>query len=86
MASLEYLLCENAVWWLVMTKASRAESTSSHSRRPVALLLPLPEKEKEREREREYNHDTVYSPQIYIMHTQRVLHRDRHTLREEPDS
>jgi hypothetical protein len=47
-----YLLCENAVWWLVMTKASRAESISSHSRRPVALLLPLPERERERERER----------------------------------
>ena len=37
-----------------MTKASRAESTSSHSRRPVALLLPLPEGgEREREKKRE---------------------------------
>ena len=53
LASVKYLLCENAVWWLVITKASRAESISTHSRRPVALLLPLPERERKKKRERE---------------------------------
>ena len=52
LASVKYSLCENAVWWLVITKASRAESISSHSRRPVALLLPLPERERKRKKER----------------------------------
>ena len=63
-----FLLCEKAVWWLVMTNASREESTSSHSSRPVALLLPLPEgtgKEKEREREREERRDTYTLPHNY---------------------